>query len=92
MSLLTVEDRVKWILQEVPETRSDDRYLQEYYLWYWHRITTFAEQSASEESPTTESIRRCRQKIQANGEFLADNETQIVRDAHEEVYREYARL
>lgn len=88
--MLTVEERVCKILEGFPATRSSDRLLQEKYLDIYHNITTFAQQTASEESPSTESIRRSRQKIQASGRYLAVEEVKEYREVQEDLFLSYA--
>lgn len=88
--LATVEMKVVVILARFPEARDNDKFLIQQYLATYHNIRTFAEHTASADAPTTESIRRCRQKIQEAGKYLPSAKAQQARASQEREFLEYA--
>ncbi len=92
MSLKTVEDKVIALLEEYPMLRSCDRMLIATYMRTYHRIESFREYALRQPAPTPfESIRRTRQLIQAAGLYLANEETQRMRDNAVDQYKSYSR-
>lgn len=69
MVLGTVREKITEILEEHEMARSDDRFLIAAYMLKYHGVSTFKEYYVREDTPTVESIRRIRQKIQAKGLF-----------------------
>ena len=69
MDFATVGERVESLLEEFELARGDDRFLIAAYMMKFHGISTFKEYYLRKDSPTVESIRRIRQKIQAKGLF-----------------------
>lgn len=85
-----VEERVTEILCQIPESRDDDKLLFKEYLFRFHGIRTF-NQYVKNNTPSIETIRRVRQKIQSNGFYLPLKEnTRIRRMKTEQNYRDYA--
>ena len=96
--LLTLKKLVKDILEQVPETRNSDMLL-------YFAICAKKNASALDmpfgtvitslddyDLPPFESVRRARQKAQADYPHLAaSNEVQLFRAENEEMYREFAR-
>lgn len=69
---MRVSDLVEQILIDIPQTRSDDRYLL---LKVWERcglILDPVQQTKFMDVPSSETIRRIRQKIQESGRYPAD--------------------
>ena len=89
--LKTIEDKVRSILEVSMIARNDDRLLIATYMRGFHNIHTFNEYYAQKEAPSVESIRRVRQKIQANGECLSDRQVKEARANLEPTYEEYSR-
>lgn len=87
-----VEPLVYQVLDEQPETRSDD------YLLLLEVLKTFVNSEISLESifknhvilglPSLETITRCRRKLQERFSYLRANEQ--IRASEEEEFREYA--
>lgn len=72
-NLKTIAQRVEFILRKYPGTRDDDRELFQTYFAYFHQIdfyTPFGAVMRNHKLPSFESIRRSRQKIQAEDEGL----------------------
>jgi len=86
----TVEKRVEKILQVSVSSRSDDRLLLQSYMFIHHGISTFSEYARDHAIPSIESIRRCRQKIQARGDYPANGTVQVLRNASRKHYKNYA--
>lgn len=100
--LHTTQDIVMDILKSHPETRNSDNYLS-----YWvykfigqkngididsMPITRFFLHMKDYGFPSTETIRRTRQKIQADHpELSADKSVEYKRNLYEEFFIEYAR-
>ena len=91
----TIHNKVKRILENKPETRSDDWLLilevwKEYIspvMSVEHLLTHHIELGV----PSFESIRRTRQKIQADNPHLVEELAVAFRMAKEAEYRQYAR-
>jgi len=88
--LRTIEKRVEKILKEDPLTRNCDRHLVSRYMFKYHNITTFTQYEFSSLSPSVESIRRCRQKMQARGDYMASEPVKAIRKANQKVHKSYA--
>ncbi|MEM2566932.1 MAG: hypothetical protein QXH20_00450 [Candidatus Bathyarchaeia archaeon] len=91
-NLKDVETCVRYILAHYPNTRNNDKLLMLYY-WqtidqipipktFWHDFLTKATHP--------ETIRRTRQKIQAQGNYLPTPETQQKRKNLTQRFKEYA--
>lgn len=91
--LLKIEEGLTDILVHNEETRSNDKLLYKAFLEYKGfdtnvSLTDFLE---STEYPNLESVRRCRQKIQAKRPDLRPpEEEQMIRRAMQGEYRDYA--
>ena len=91
----TLTEKVHWMLSLYPETRDDDRLLirklyKEFYHVYYQ---PFWDVMGMEGLPNTESIRRCRQKIQEEDESLRGTKrTQERRLQAQEVYIDYSQI
>ena len=78
----TVEALVRDIMEREPKTRSNDKLLVCYVyeaLGVNTRFTSFAEVMTLTGLPSTETITRCRRKIQEHGEMCADRVTNAIR-------------
>lgn len=93
--LYKLEDIIKDILEKDYMARSDDAYLIFRVVQVTHPQmagTTFAEVmlNAKKNKLNFESIRRCRQKIQAKYPELKDKHTAEVRENEQDEYERYA--
>jgi|GEM_PF-6637844 hypothetical protein len=79
--LLNVFDLTEKLLQEEPETRNSDALLIARYFKKYHGITRLDEIPPRDDVPSFETIRRARQRIQADGRCLP---VQTVRDGRAE--------
>jgi hypothetical protein len=86
----TVEERVAKLLEDYPITRNSDRWLTMHYFRLFHDIHTFQGYCQGENLPSLESVRRCRQKIQARGEYLSDKAIQKIREEERKRFHEYS--
>jgi hypothetical protein len=87
---MSVMEQVKEILKDIRTTRNNDMYLAAYYFKkHYHLINTYdiAVMSLNNKIPTYETIRRCRQMIQAKGEYLATSGKRFERAKLSEEYR-----
>lgn len=93
MNLISVERRVKTIMEGFPGTRNDDKQLVVQYMRVYHNIDTFADYATAEGVPPLETITRARRKIQSRGHFIPTIEAVIKqrRKLQQEV-AEYARV
>lgn len=90
----TIHNTVKRILEQKPETRADD-WLLILEVWKEYTVTDISVECLFLHHvelgvPNFESIRRCRQKIQADNPHLVDAEAKAIRKAEEKEYRNYA--
>lgn len=90
----TIHNTVLRILEQKPETRADD-WLLILEVWKEYVFTDISVESMFKHHiefgvPNFESIRRCRQKIQADNPHLVDAEAKAIRKAEEKEYRKYA--
>jgi len=98
----TTHDIVKCILIDYPDTRNSDSLL--FYMVYGHicnkkginyqgmSIQSFFSLLGDNTFPSIETIRRTRQKIQADNPYLRANETvEGFRTQNQEIFRKYAR-
>ena len=89
-----ITQRVWWCLEFFPETRANDRKLIEvlYDEFYGVNDEPFYMVLRRKDLPSFESIRRCRQKIQEEHEYLrADKETEDKRLEAQKDYIDYAK-
>ena len=90
----TIHNKVKRILEDKPQTRSDDWLLiLEVWKGYINTdipVETLLTQHIELGVPNFESIRRCRQKIQADNPHLANEAMRAIRNEEESEYRQYA--
>lgn len=66
-----VDKLVEWALREFPETRNSDK---ELLIRVWNHLgfhLTYQQEQKFRDLPSTESIRRVRQRIQAEGKYVA---------------------
>lgn len=96
--LKTIEDKVKAILTSQTDTRDDDMKLYLCVCRYCQpsigtmSFETVMTQCRSLGIPCFESVRRTRQKLQAqNPELLGTARVKKLRAAREQVYRQYAK-
>lgn len=97
MRLRKIEERVTEILERCPETRKDDwLLLKEFYDEYFDTnnmyFATVCENHDLMDLPSFESVRRCRQKIQAKRKDLIDPSTAKYRRKLMDDYEEYAKV
>lgn len=92
--LNTTHNTVLRILETKPETRSDDWLL---ILEVWKEyintemsVETLFNYHVALGVPSFETIRRCRQKIQANNPHLVDEKAKTIRREEEKEFRQYA--
>ena len=90
----TIHNKVKRILENNPETRSDDWLL---ILEVWKEcistditVETLLKNHIELNVPNFESIRRCRQKIQADNPHLVSEVARTIRKKEETEYKQYA--
>ncbi|MEM1553172.1 MAG: hypothetical protein QW734_01935 [Candidatus Bathyarchaeia archaeon] len=90
--LMDVEFGVRHILAHYPNARSNDKLLM---LYFWRdvdgiEITPEFWSAFLKKATHPETIRRTRQKIQSQGEYLPDEETLQRRRKSEEGFKKYA--
>ena len=87
--LKRVKHKVEFILESDERSRSDDKWL----LFQYVKAQTGADIDFNlfKDMPSFESITRCRRKIQEEGRFLPNEETQTERCSEEWGYREFSR-
>lgn len=90
----TIHNTVLRILEQKPETRADD-WLLILEVWKEYVITDISVECLFKHHiefgvPSFESIRRTRQKIQADNPHLVDDKAKAIRKAEEREYRKYA--
>lgn len=91
--LQTMHERVEDLLRNYPKTRDNDRILigGVYAIYYGVDVNdSFKNILLREDLPSFESIRRCRQKIQAQDETLRGNRDKERIEA-QKVYLDYVR-
>lgn len=94
-NMKTVTEKVKWTLELKPHTRDDDRLLISaiYSDFYGITCETFMDVMKRKDLPGFESIRRSRQKVQEECEWLRGKKrTQDVRLAEQETYINYSQM
>lgn len=77
--LTEVKQQVEFILKEFPETRNNDKKLQVMVLMQFYEVKEITD-ILKPNVPSLESIRRCRQKLQSEGQYLSDETTKILRE------------
>lgn len=92
--LKKVETCVRYILAHYPEARRNDKFL---ILTYWELVDKIfippnIKRLIIAKATSPETIRRTRQKIQAQGEYLPDRETLEKRAKYRKVFADYGRL
>jgi hypothetical protein len=90
----TTHNTVLRIMETNPETRSDD-WLLILEVWKEYIGTDISVESLFTNHielgvPNFETIRRCRQKIQADNPHLVDENARIIRKKEEKEFRAYA--
>ena len=91
----TLTEKVHWILSLYPDTRDDDKLLiyKIYKEYYNIRQETFLEVIRRDDLPSFESIRRFRQKIQEECEWLRGTKrTQKRRLEAQEAYIDFSQI
>lgn len=88
--LFKTENRVRYIMQEHPETRDNDMLLCAVY-YEAHYGTSDLMSLYSIGAIPMESITRCRRKIQEAGELEASKDKQTIRKEQYKKYLNYAR-
>lgn len=90
----TIHNTVKRILENNPETRADDWLL---ILEVWKEsistdisVEALLTHHVELDVPNFESIRRCRQKIQADNPHLVNEGARMIRKKEEAEYKAYA--
>lgn len=94
-NMKTLSEKVMWELENRPQAQDDDRYLIYviYRDFYDVRQDTFCEVMKRDDLPSFESIRRARQKIQAECEWLRGTKyKQKIRMAEQESFIDYSRM
>ena len=90
----TIHNKVKRILENNPETRSDDWLLilkvWEEYISTDIPVETLLKNHVQLDVPSFESIRRSRQKIQADNPHLVNEVARTIRKKEEAEYKAYA--
>lgn len=76
---MTISQQVRSILEHVPLTRSSDKELLVTYMQKSGMALTPKQIEIFKDMPSTETLRRIRQKIQEGGEFLATKEVEEAR-------------
>lgn len=77
---MKITTRVEKILQDYPQTRSSDKDLMIYF-WHFSGLElTPAQREKFRSLPSTESVRRVRQKIQEGGKYPATEKVIKERD------------
>ena len=69
----TVKEAVIHLLEQFPEARNNDTYLEWLFLRYVRKIDLPWESFEKLRSFSLETVRRCRQLIQSGGNFLPTN-------------------
>lgn len=95
--LKNIEPKVIKILEEHPETRGDDFLLLKHYYneiidVSFMSFATVCDHHEELDLPSFESIRRCRQKVQANRPDLVDPRTAKHRRKLIDDYKDYAKV
>lgn len=94
-----VHGKVEMILEKYPQTRDSDKLLWLGYLVLFHDLKTllgddsyakFRDLLLSENTPSMESIRRTRQKIQEEGKYLGTERIKKLRDKENELVRDWS--
>lgn len=92
--LIKMQDKVEYCLAKYPATRADDKVLigAIYKLFYEvDMYKPFREVLLLEGLPSFETIRRCRQKAQAEHPEYRPNEiVQVMREEQRTIYKDYA--
>lgn len=70
IDFVSIEKRVKTILEGFPVTRGDDKQLVAQYLRVYHNIESMADYVSIQGVPSLEAITRARRKVQSTGLFL----------------------
>jgi hypothetical protein len=83
--LCTVQKRTEKLLQEEPETRNSDKLLIRRYMKIYHNVDL----NIPDDSPSLETIRRCRQAIQAQGKCRPVESVGEVRGENEVVFSKF---
>ena len=91
-SLRTIKDKVAFILETYPSTRDSDKYLWLSYLTNFHGLKSvlgnngdayadFIQLILDKDTPTMESIRRVRQKLQEKGLYVGENRSERIEES-----------
>jgi hypothetical protein len=83
-----VKEQVEHVLSRCSSARDDDKMLQVLVLREFYNIDI--SELLKPNVPSLESIRRCRQKLQAEGKYPSSRRTKQIRQEMEETYRQFA--
>jgi hypothetical protein len=89
MELNQVKTQVEYTLQNYPETRNNDKLLQVTVLKNFYGVKSI-DDILKPKVPSLESIRRCRQKLQSEGQYTSSEAVKLARQQQEEAYRQFA--
>lgn len=92
---MRIKDKVEECLKKFPEARDNDKFLIAciYALYYPHLIFLHEGKKAMTlnnllNMPSTESIRRVRQKFQSEGLYMASDSARAMRGQNESIMKE----
>jgi hypothetical protein len=88
-NLKQVKEQVEKVLEEYPAARDSDKLLEVIVLQKFYKADKITDLLKAN-IPNLESIRRCRQKIQADGKYPAKIKVRKGRHDMQEVYEELA--
>jgi U3 small nucleolar RNA-associated protein 14 len=83
-------DEVAEVLEKYPQTRNSDKLLIVMVLKKYYHVETINDILRSD-VPTTEGIRRARQRLQEEGLYQSLEQTAKVREYQEEVMRKFSK-
>lgn len=89
MELDQVKTQVEYTLKIYPEARNNDKLLQVLVLKNFYGVVSI-DDILKPRVPSLESIRRCRQKLQSDGQYPSAEVVKRAREQQEEAYREFA--
>jgi hypothetical protein len=89
-SLNTIKDKVEDILKSFPQTRDSDKLLWLAYLVIHHDLkatlgdeayNSFKAILLNDDTPTMESVRRVRQKLQESGQYVGEKRADRMKES-----------
>lgn len=87
--LKQIKEQVAYILEHYPNARNSDKLLQVLMLKKFYKVY-YIDDILKKPVPSLESIRRCRQKLQAEGKYKSSKSIMQERQELEQVYKEFA--